>query len=97
MPSEPLVPPILWDDRPAAMPTRVLVSPASAKPMNTNLETKTRSAPTADPLPAWLKMVRERVTGLRFGTVQIVVHEGRVTQIESIQRTRVSLDESAAA
>lgn len=47
--------------------------------------------------PAWLKIVRERVTGLRFGTVQIVVHEGRVTQVDSTERTRLPAEDSAAA
>ena len=36
----------------------------------------------------WLEIVRGYVTSLRFGSVQITVHEGRVTQIESIEKTR---------
>ncbi len=36
----------------------------------------------------WLEIVRGYVTNLRFGSVQITVHEGRVTQIESIEKTR---------
>jgi hypothetical protein len=47
--------------------------------------------------PTWLKLVRERVNGLRFGTVQIVVHEGRVTQVDSTERTRFPADDTAAA
>ncbi len=39
--------------------------------------------------PQWLELVRARVSGLRFGTVQIVVHEGRVTQVESTERFRL--------
>jgi hypothetical protein len=63
--------------------------------MKTKTEiTVTPEAPTA---PPWLKLVRERVSGLRFGTVQIVVHEGRVTQVDSTERTRLPADESAAA
>lgn len=45
----------------------------------------------------WLKIVEERVAALRFGTVQIVVHEGRVTQVDSTERTRFTATESAAA
>ena len=45
----------------------------------------------------WLKIVEERVSALRFGTVQIVVHDGRVTQVESTERTRFNASESAAA
>jgi hypothetical protein len=36
----------------------------------------------------WLDVVHRKVDGLRFGSVQIIVHEGRVTQIESLEKTR---------
>lgn len=36
----------------------------------------------------WLEIVRQNVANLRFGSVQITVHDGRVTQIESIEKTR---------
>jgi len=36
----------------------------------------------------WLEMVRQKAKNLRFGSIQITVHEGRVTQIESIEKTR---------
>lgn len=38
----------------------------------------------------WLEVVRRKVGALRFGSVQIVVHEGRVTQVESTEKTRIS-------
>jgi hypothetical protein len=41
------------------------------------------------PNPHWLSIVRERVHALRYGTVQIVIHEGRVTQVDSTERTRL--------
>jgi hypothetical protein len=34
--------------------------------------------------------VRAKVEGLRFGVVQIVVHDGKVTQIERTEKTRLS-------
>ncbi|MEO8614465.1 MAG: YezD family protein [Luteolibacter sp.] len=40
--------------------------------------------PTTD----WLEVVRQKVANLRFGSIQITVHEGRVTQVESIEKTR---------
>ena len=45
----------------------------------------------------WLEVVRLNVGGLRFGSVQITVHDGRVTQVESIEKTRfvASRDEAA--
>lgn len=39
--------------------------------------------------PDWIALVREKVTGLRYGVVQLVVHDGRVTQIERTERTRL--------
>jgi hypothetical protein len=53
--------------------------------------------PMQSPQPAWLSIVRRRVSGLRFGMVQIVVHEGRVTQVDSTERTRLPADETFAA
>lgn len=45
----------------------------------------------------WLEVVCAKVANLRFGSVQITVHDGRVTQIESIEKTRfVSAREDAA-
>jgi hypothetical protein len=42
------------------------------------------NGPKAD----WLEIVRNNVSNLRFGSVQITVHDGRVTQVESIEKTR---------
>lgn len=39
--------------------------------------------------PEWLAIVREKVESLRFGVVQLVVHEGKVTQIERTEKTRL--------
>lgn len=36
----------------------------------------------------WLDVVQSKVEALRFGSVQIIVHDGRVTQIESLEKTR---------
>ena len=54
------------------------------------MESKTVIKTTGDPelREAWVETVRERVRRLRFGTVQVVVHEGRVTQIDSTERIR---------
>ena len=41
-----------------------------------------------DPKNDWLEVVRQNVANLRFGSVQITVHDGRVTQVESIEKTR---------
>jgi hypothetical protein len=38
----------------------------------------------------WLRVVQEKVETLRFGVVQLVVHDGRVTQIERTEKTRLN-------
>ena len=47
-------------------------------------ENPSPDGPTAD----WLEVVRQKAANLRFGSIQITVHEGRVTQVESIEKTR---------
>ena len=42
----------------------------------------------------WLEIVRRQVSSLRYGVVQIVVHDSQVTQIEKTERVR--LDKSRA-
>ena len=37
----------------------------------------------------WVEVVRRKAAAIRFGSVQITVHEGRVTQVESIEKTRL--------
>jgi len=37
----------------------------------------------------WLEIVRDQVNSLRFGTVEIVVHDSRVVQIERTERVRL--------
>jgi hypothetical protein len=37
----------------------------------------------------WLELVRQKVQSLRFGVVQIVVDDSRVTQIERTEKTRL--------
>lgn len=51
---------------------------------------KTTERPKTDTVPPadWLDVVRRKVDDLRFGSVQIIVHEGRVTQVESLEKTR---------
>lgn len=36
----------------------------------------------------WLAVVRQKVNRLQFGSVQITVHDGRVSQVESVEKTR---------
>lgn len=45
-------------------------------------------------LPAWLEIVRRQVNSLRFGVVQIVVHDSEVAQIDKTERVRLPKSES---
>ena len=42
-----------------------------------------------DALPQWLKLVWRQVDSLHYGTVEIVVHDSHVTQIEKNERVRL--------
>lgn len=44
----------------------------------------------------WLEVVRAKVGAIRFGSVQITVHEGRVTQVEAIEKTRIDPERAEA-
>jgi len=50
-----------------------------------------------DEIPKWLSLVREKVAGLQYGVVQIVVHNSKVTQIERTERTRLESCEGTEA
>jgi hypothetical protein len=44
---------------------------------------------STDQQPEWLRVVRQKVESLRYGVVQLVVHDGRVTQTERTEKTRI--------
>ncbi len=49
----------------------------------------------SDPRPEWLRVVQQKVETLRYGVVQLVVHDGRVTQIERTEKTRIGAPPSS--
>lgn len=57
--------------------------------MATHTETNSETADTV-----WLNLVREKVQSLRYGVVQIVIHDGKVTQIERTEKTRIDSTKS---
>jgi hypothetical protein len=44
--------------------------------------------------PKWLRVVREHVQSLRFGTVIVTIHEGRVVQVERTEKLRLDHEPS---
>lgn len=48
-----------------------------------------------DDSEAWLALVAEKVKTMRFGIVQITVHESRIVQVERTERTRFEAPRAA--
>ena len=48
--------------------------------------------PPTDAQPEWVGLVRAQVEGLKYGLIQLVVHDGRVTQIERTEKVRLPSD-----
>jgi hypothetical protein len=48
-----------------------------------------KAGENADEQPGWLEIVRRQVGSLRYGVVQIVVHDSQVTQIDKTERVRL--------
>lgn len=46
--------------------------------------------------PDWLSIVREKVETLRYGVVQVVIHDSKVTQIERTEKIRIETHGTAA-
>jgi hypothetical protein len=46
--------------------------------------------------PSWVRLVQGKVEAMRFGVVQIVVHDSRVVQIERTEKLRLDKSESQA-
>ncbi|MFK7693679.1 YezD family protein [Paenibacillus sp. HJGM_3] len=44
----------------------------------------------------WTARIIQSVNGLEYGTVQIVVHDGRIVQIERTERKRFEGESNAA-
>lgn len=42
-----------------------------------------------DDKQAWLEVVQRHVRSLRYGVVQIIIHDSQVTQIEKTERVRL--------
>jgi hypothetical protein len=52
-------------------------------------ERKPIETPAEPGAPDWLALVRQQVDSLKFGTVQITVHDSRVTQVERLEKVRL--------
>lgn len=59
--------------------------------MQTTLSQSTHAEP-----PRWLEVVAEQVSRLRFGIVQITVHDAQVVQIERTEKFRLAPNSATA-
>ena len=44
-------------------------------------------------LEPWIEIIRRRVGAMRFGSVQLTIHDGRVTQVEATEKTRLPAEQ----
>jgi hypothetical protein len=51
--------------------------------------TQTKTSSDSGEKCDWLEIVRRQVGSLRYGVVEIVVHDSQVTQIEKTERVRL--------
>jgi hypothetical protein len=45
----------------------------------------------------WEQIISQRIGRLRFGAIQLVVHDGRVTQVETTEKTRLPAANQSAS
>ena len=48
-----------------------------------------RGQESRDALPEWLQLVRRHLESLKYGTVQITVHDSEVTEVVRSEKTRL--------
>ncbi|EDY22153.1 hypothetical protein CfE428DRAFT_0278 [Chthoniobacter flavus Ellin428] len=66
---------------------------SSRRPAQTAGDATESAEETAVAAP-WVAVVTEKVRSMRYGIVQIVVHDSKVVQIERTERTRFDIPQS---
>ena len=54
------------------------------------------SSPSSSSDLEWINLVRNQVEKTRFGVIQLVIHEGRVVQIERTEKVRLEKTHSGS-
>ena len=57
----------------------------------------TMTATNTHTLEPWLELIRRKVAAMRYGSVQLTIHDGRVTQVEATEKTRLPAGQQPAA
>lgn len=45
--------------------------------------------PKQQSVPEWLELVEKHIASIRFGTVQLTIHDSKVVQIETTEKVRL--------
>jgi hypothetical protein len=45
----------------------------------------------------WVDRILENIEGLQYGHIQIIIHDGKIVQIDRLERQRFDQPESAAS
>ena len=61
------------------------------------MKTASQIGRSEDAEASWLQFVASQVKSLRFGVVQIVVHDSRVVQIDRTERLRIDKSEPSSS
>jgi hypothetical protein len=65
--------------------------------MSETNKSETGRAVREESKPSWLDLVHGQLASLRFGTVLITVHDGRVVQVEKNEKVRLDQTTSTPA
>jgi hypothetical protein len=82
-------PRILRTTEPTTLPTNAM--PITTLPQSSTTEGETSislPAPQPNALEPWLAFIAQKVRSLEYGSIQIVIHDSRVVQIEATERRR---------
>lgn len=53
------------------------------------------TATNSHPSEPWIEIIRRKVGAMRFGSVNLTIHDGRVTQVEATEKTRLPAEGDA--
>jgi len=56
----------------------------------------TMTATKPHTLEPWVEIIRHKVGAMRFGSVQLTIHDGRVTQVEATEKVRLPAGQDEA-
>jgi hypothetical protein len=52
---------------------------------------------TVEVADEWLQRIKEQLSGVQYGIVQITIHNGQIVQIDRTERSRYDTEKSSSA